>query len=288
MRSSILKIIKDKIQKILPNFPDSFILIFFKMINLIPKLKNMKIRLINLSYINLIREKNLNFLSNNKLLESELLPKLGLNDESLFVYPKDLYSFCGIGLFSWQYPNQFSKFLIQLSKFKIKSYLEIGTRHGGTFIIIIEYLNKFTPIKYAIGVDIGFFPSLIKYKKINPRINFIQIDSQSSKFESFIRNSSGFDLVLIDGNHDEMACRNDFNTIKNKANIIAFHDIVNDYWPSVKKIWNEIKINYSAEYIFFEYSDQYESVTKRTGQSFLGIGIAVKKTYLKKIGYNLS
>jgi len=191
-------------------------------------------------------------------------------------------------LFHWQYPNQFSKYLTQLSKLKISSYLEIGVRHGGTFVITVEYLKKFYPLKNAIGIDTGYCPSLVKYKKKDPKINFIQIDSQSSQFKEFIRNSDEFDLVLIDGDHEETACINDFKTIKDKTNIVAFHDIVSDVCPGVGRVWNQVKTEYLDEYHFFEYTDQYESVNEKTGKTFLGIGLAVKQKYLRKIGFFLS
>jgi len=65
--------------------------------------------------------------------------------------PDELYQFCGRGLHYWQYPNQFSKYLVRLSQFKVESYLEIGVRHGGTFVITVEYLSRFHPLKCAIG-----------------------------------------------------------------------------------------------------------------------------------------
>lgn len=242
-------------------------------------LKLQKMKLINLSFVNLIREKSLDYLSNSQLLELELLLQLGLNKEKIFQYqfPQELDNFCGYGLFCWQYPNQFSKYLVQLSKFKIESYLEIGVRHGGTFVITVEYLERFQPLKKAIGIDICYCPSLVEYKKINPKIDFLQIDSTSDKFKKFIQESEGFDLVLIDGDHDEILCRNDFKTVKDKANIIVFHDIVNVECPGVVKVWNEVKEKYAEKYKFFEYTDQYKSVYQRTQQKFLGIGMAVRK-----------
>jgi hypothetical protein len=131
------------------------------------------------------------------------------------------------------------------------------------------------------------FPSLIFYQKMNSKVKYWQIDSTSSQFKKFIQNHPGFDLVLIDGNHEATACRNDFKTVKDKANIIVFHDIIDSYWPGVTQVWNEVKATYSDEYYFFEYTDQYKSVFKRLGTFFLGIGMAVKKIYLQEIGFTL-
>ena len=194
-----------------------------------------------------------------------------------------LHSYCGKGLLSWQYPIQFGKYLIQLSKFKINSYLEIGTRYGGTFVITVEYLNKFHPLKEAIGVDINYYPSLILYKKRNPRIKFIKMDSQSTHFKQFIETHEQFDLVLIDGSHEESACRNDYESVKEKAKIIVFHDIIDNGLFGVSKVWNEIKRTQADIYTFYEFIDQYESIVEKTGQEYLGIGMAVKKEHIQKI-----
>ena len=235
---------------------------------------------IDLSLVNLIRQKDLHYLSNSQLLERELLPQLGLNNELSYEFPEELYPFCGHGLCSWQYPNQFSKYLVQLSKFEINTYLEIGVRHGGTFVITVEYLERFHPLESAIGVDIVCCPSLIKYKKRNPKIDFLQVDSQSAQFKEFVRSYPGFDLVFIDGSHEETACKNDFETVKGKANIIVLHDIVDNPSPGVVRVWNQLRAMYADEYQFFEYTDQYKSVGKRRpGQTFMGIGMAVRKEY---------
>jgi hypothetical protein len=242
--------------------------------------KPTKLRPIDLSLVSLIRSKNPDYLIDPKRLESDLLPKLGLNDESPHVFPEELHSFCGRGLFSWQYPNQFSRYLVQLSKFNIETYLEIGVRHGGTFVVTVEYLEKFHPLKNAVGIDILRSPSLIEYSKMNPKVHFMRADSQSYQFKKFVRRPPGFDLVLIDGSHEEPDCEKDFMTVKDNAKVIVFHDIASNEAPGVVRVWNRVKALHSKEYTFFEFTEQYRSVMNRTGQSFLGIGIAAKKKYL--------
>lgn len=228
---------------------------------------------IDLSRISLIREKGIDFLSNANLVEKELLPQLGLNDEKTFLFPKELSPCFGQGLLIWQYPNQFSKYLTQLSKFKIESYMEIGVRHGGTFVTTVEYLSRFHVIKKAVAVDINDCPSVVEYSKINPNASFLKINSTSIEFKNYINNNSPFDLVLIDGDHDEVGCRNDFEVVKNKSNMIVFHDIEPAAAPGVSKTWSEFKGACSSDYLFFEFRDQYDSVEGR----WLGIGLAVKK-----------
>ncbi len=90
------------------------------------KSKSIRSREIDLSLANSIREKGLDCLSDPKKLEFDLLPSLGLNNENLREFPEELYPYCGRGLLHWQYPNQFSKYLVLLSKLRIERYLEIG------------------------------------------------------------------------------------------------------------------------------------------------------------------
>ena len=237
-------------------------------------------RLVDLTRVSKIREKSQSYLSDPKRLETELLPELGLNNEHLPEFPEELYKYCGYGLFFWQYPNQFGKYLAQLSQWRISSYLEIGVRHGGTFIITAEYLRRFHPLERAYGVDILNSPSVLRYRRFNPKTDFLNLDSRSSRFADFLNRQPPFDLVFIDGDHSEAACRNDFLRVKDHANIVALHDIASDICPGVCKVWNEVKTQHGNEYRFFEFRDQYASVLTRTGKSYLGIGIAVKKAFL--------
>jgi hypothetical protein len=186
--------------------------------------KKTKAKRIDLSCINLIQKCDINKLTNQEYLELELLPALGFNNELLHEFPDKLYKFCGNGLLHWQYPNQFSKYLILLSKLKISTYLEIGVRHGGTFVITTQYLDRFHPIKKALSVDINECKSLNNYHELNNNFSFIKSNSQSPEFKESIKDQR-FDLTLIDGDHEENGCRNDFNLMKNKSNIIVLHDI---------------------------------------------------------------
>jgi hypothetical protein len=233
------------------------------------KLKRFHPVSIGLERITLIREKDLDFLSSPDNIKSLIL-RLGLTDDSSEEFPESFYPYCGQGLYIMQYPIQFSKYLVDLSKLKISSYLEIGVRHGGTFVTTVEYLNKFYPLDFAVGIDIMPCPSIAEFKKINSQAEFIKLNTQTNQFADFLENYKQFDLVLIDANHEENECRNEFISVKNKANIIVFHDIEHIDFPGVKKVWNEVKsLN---EYHCYEYVDQYEGIGP-----YMGIGMAIRK-----------
>jgi hypothetical protein len=81
-----------------------------------------------------------------------------------------------------------------------------------------------------------------------------------------------WDHILIDGDHSFQGCWSDFQTVRNNARAIAFHDIVSAACPGVVEVWQRIKAimpDRSVE----EFTDQYSEVQNRTGQNFLGIGV---------------
>jgi len=237
------------------------------------KLKTLHTIPIDLERIAFIRDRDNQYLSNASTLES-LLCHLGLNDEGLEEFPDSLHSYCGQGLRIWQYPIQFSQYLVALSKLKITSYLELGVRHGGTFVTTVEYLSRFNPIEYAVGVDIIPCPSLVKYQQINANAKFAQINTQSDDFKKMLHQYKKFDLVLIDSFHEEVQCQNEFFSVREHANIIAFHDISNINYPGVTKVWNEVKS--MEDYDCFEFIEQYEEIEL----SYMGIGVAVRRNRL--------
>ena len=96
----------------------------------------------DLTRIKFIQESNLEDLQNPDYLEN-LIIKLGFNTEILREQPKIVQNNGG-GLLIWQYPNQFSKYLCLLREQNINSYIEIGCRWGGTFVLTNEYLHLFT------------------------------------------------------------------------------------------------------------------------------------------------
>jgi hypothetical protein len=224
---------------------------------------------IDLGRIHLIRERSPQSLLLSKDLEALLL-ELGLNDEGLDEFPSHLHPFCGTGLRIWQYPSQFGKYLAHVATLRVRSYLEIGIRHGGSFVATVEILNRFFPLESAIGVDIIPCPSMEEYKTLNPRIEFCCLNTQSVDFTALIDRLHPVDLVFIDSHHEETQCRLEFDAVRNSANIIAFHDVLNANCPGVGRVWNEVKA--SGDYECFEYTDQYEDFGP-----YMGIGLAVRR-----------
>ena len=228
----------------------------------------------DLTRINFIKESKIEDLQNNDYLEN-LIVKLGFNTEILREQPK-IVKDNGGGLLIWQYPNQFSKYLCLLSQQKIQSYIEIGCRWGGTFVLTNEYLKLFNKVNKSVAVDI-FDSPVLNYCLLNNETQFIKLNSQSQEFKNYIHNNN-FDLIFIDGDHTYNGVKNDYEISKNSGKIFVFHDIVNDECKDgVVKYWNELKNNEKDTYIFHEFIEQYQDVWNDTQQTFLGIGVAIKK-----------
>ncbi len=226
----------------------------------------------DLSRIDLIKNSTIEQLKNQNHLES-LIIKLGLNNENSVELPKIVTENSG-GLLIWQYPNQFSKYLLLLQKQKINSYIEIGCRWGGTFVLTTEYLKMFNNINKSVAVDIIASP--VKDYCINNNHLFIRINSQSNEFKRYISKNM-FDLIFIDGDHSYQGIKNDYEISKNSGKIFVFHDIVSDVCQGVVQFWNELKIYEKNNYDFFEFTEQYQEVWDNTNKKFLGIGVAIKK-----------
>lgn len=225
--------------------------------------------------ISLIKNATLEQLTDADYLENNLLLEIGLNDVNLHEFPSHLNQYYGKGLKSWQYPNQFSKFLVSLSKLEIKTNLEIGVGYGGTFIIITEYLKRFNPNlkSYAIDPHYSIFMDIYA-NDINPDTTYILDYSTSKRFINL--SDIQYDLSFIDGDHAFEAVTADYNLVKNNSNILVLHDIFNDACPGVVSLWNILKKVYYKKNKIDEFTEQYEEVTKRQNKKYLGIGVIYK------------
>lgn len=228
---------------------------------------------IDLQRIQLLREASRDELADPAKLEG-LISELGLNDEGIATFPRELHGHCGRGLRIWQYPAQFSKYLVQLSRLNVRSYVEIGIRHGGSFVATAEYLERFHPLDYAIGVDIIPCPSMPSYELQNPKARFWCINTRTPEFAAGLDRLGPIDLVFIDSHHEEEQCRAELQLIAGHASMIAFHDIANILCPGVQRVWQELRR--SASYACFEYNDQYGTLGP-----YMGIGLAVRKERLR-------
>lgn len=224
----------------------------------------------------IINVKNFDFKSASQKEIEEILPTFGMNDEYPLEIPKIFEPYMGWGIRFWQYPNQFSKLLTYIKDKEIDSYLEIGVRHGGTFIIINELLMKYNPRLDSHCIDVIPPSEILNIYQNKFRTNqffYHQIDSQNpfvferlEGFDSTVPQIK-FDLVFIDGCHSYQCVKRDYVlALMLGAKYIVFHDIVNVNTLGNRILWKEIKKNHN---VVHEFTDQYEYMDGK----FLGIGI---------------
>jgi len=204
-------------------------------------------------------------------LETRLLPRLGLNDEWSEHFPSCLRPFLGKGVKSWQYPCQFSGYLLYLANKNVTNYLEIGVRHGGTFIITCEYLNRFADLGRMVAIDPLESPVVNAYRALQPRVLYITELSHAAGARQIIQ-SCDWDHVLIDGDHSFEGCRTDFDLVKDRARRVALHDIVSFTTPGVVSMWRTIR-SVTPSRRLFEQTQQYSEVVQKTHQPIMGIGV---------------
>jgi hypothetical protein len=208
---------------------------------------------------------------------AELLAESGLNDELLEQYPVDLHPFTGRGLRLWQMPDQFAPLLVELSRHRVQRYMEIGVRHGGSFVATVEYLSRFGELTEAAAVDIDPLRTLLPYPLEQPAVRVVQADTQAPAFAAWVARQPPFDLVFVDGLHTYEACRRDVETVRARARLIALHDITNDLVPDVGRVWRELRAGHSGEFDFLEFTEQPGRAGAGPGERVMGIGLALRR-----------
>jgi hypothetical protein len=216
-----------------------------------------------------------NLICDESFIEKFIIEKAGLNNEHLHEQPPELAPHYGTGLYLWQNPKQFSKYIVWLLKNtkNCESYLEIGCRWGGTFIVICEVLRRANPhFRLAIAADlIEPTPFIERYREIANKeglqIKYFQGSSTSEDFSKLI-NKEKPDVSFIDGDHSFLGALKDHLLVRNFSQVIIHHDIYSDSCPETTSLWSTLKTlevcRKDAEFI-----EQYDSVNGK----FLGIGI---------------
>jgi Methyltransferase domain len=209
---------------------------------------------------------------------AERLWELGVNEEITQVLPPERRAAAGEGLRFTQFPNQFGPYLVAVGGLGVRSYMEIGVDHGGTFLITTAYLSRFAELERATAVDRFEAPTLREHPGPARTTDVLTADSTSRRVADYVAEYAPFDLVLIDGDHSEQGVRRDLELVRPHARAIALHDIVGVNTPGVRAVWRSLRAAHAGEYDFHEFTAQYpETAAALDGGTALGIGLAVRR-----------
>ena len=157
--------------------------------------------------------------------------------------------------FLLQDPLQFADALILLSRYKIDSFVEIGTWNGKTVCFMTAFLRRFNPNLRAVSVD--------------PQGGFRESYGLPVEYRvgtSEMLKGRSFDLCFIDGDHRFEWIKKDYENVGSRAPICMFHDIDDADFGILDpgRFWSELK---SAE----PENELHEF--KSPGKHNMGIGI---------------
>ena len=174
-------------------------------------------------------------------------------------HPEKIRGFSGT---KWpQYQEEIQAFIKLLQDEGVKSYLEVGVRHGDTFHAVGLALPKRSLL---VAVDLpgarsgkatgGKNPNSYKalhraardLEKRKQKTHVIIGNSHDQNVISQVKEFAPFDAIFIDGDHSPEGVRADWRDYGPMGNLVAFHDIhAEDKGPAA--LWNKLKQQYKYD-----------------------------------------
>lgn len=190
-----------------------------------------------------------------------------------------------------QRPEELHGLIRELQRANVRTYLEIGARHGDTFH---EIMTSLPPGSVGIAVDLpggawgvdssrkaldrvitdlrkrGYQVAAVYGDSTSPEV-FRQVGLHMERFAQ-----TGFDAALIDGDHRYEGVLADWRIWGPCARIVAFHDVAGEgvlqrttgYPVEVPRLWAELKADLPMS------TSKLEFIGK--GEPLMGIGVLIK------------
>lgn len=157
--------------------------------------------------------------------------------------------------------HEFSEFQALMRKENVRSYLEIGSKNGGSLWRMATKLDKGSRIvsvdlphgDYSFKETLPNLQACVKQlKEMGYDAHLIVADSTAPETVEQVRALGPFDACFIDGNHTLPFVTKDWENYGPMCRMVAFHDISyhRDFTDSKKlpidapQFWNELKNNY--------------------------------------------
>lgn len=159
--------------------------------------------------------------------------------------------------YSQQIRSELEWFCAKLDQWKPRRVLEIGRWSGGTTAILAAYSDQVVSVDIKNRLEQAFDDP--HYLKLVGKKNIIVLEANSQLPETawavnVANRNLPYDLVFIDGAHEDDFVRHDWLTYGTLAPIVAFHDIRGyeddalippNFGPP--KLWRELKQQYRTE-----------------------------------------
>lgn len=148
-----------------------------------------------------------------------------------------------------QYPLELARWLILLAQHQVKSYVEIGTSTGGSFLMVDSYLRAAVP-GYVRSVGYDRKNKLRDWNEYRSRFPSAEFRCQGSSEMDI--SGEQFDAAFVDARHIERWVLQDHDKVlAARPRLIGFHDILLAR-STVCVAWEKIKKRHPASWEFVD------------------------------------
>lgn len=139
-----------------------------------------------------------------------------------------------------QFPEEILWLLDRVRQQKCRSVLEIGSRKGNTLRMLAYACGPGARVRAIDIADGGFAATAHELHQIGFDADYIIIDSHNRAARDWAQSYSPYDLVFIDGDHEEGVADDWIDYGRMATKMVAFHDI---YHPAhkVRGLWQLLK-----------------------------------------------